>query len=151
LQKPFVDVVVIPISKPMLVGIYENGSLVEEIKKEGLTSDVLPEVMDEILKRFNIKSLIYAKGPGSYMAIKLAYIFFKTLETVKGIELLAQDGFYFNGNSPIKAVGKSYFVKKEGIITLVQNVKEGEFKLPHKLNKEDFEKDTSPLYVLKAV
>jgi hypothetical protein len=52
---------------------------------------------------------------------------------------------------PIKAVGNSYFVKKEGIITLEKNLKEGEFKLPDKLNLEDFSKDCDPLYVLKAV
>jgi hypothetical protein len=85
------------------------------------------------------------------MAIKLAYVFFKTLEIAKDIKLLAQDGFYFNNNSPIKAVGNSYFVKKEGIITLEKNLKEGEFKLPEKLNLEDFSEETSPLYVLKAV
>jgi hypothetical protein len=107
--------------------------------------------MDDVLKRFEVKRVIYSKGPGSYMAIKLSYIFFKTLEITKGIELLAQDGFYFNSNSPIKAVGKSYFVKKDGIISVEKNLSEGEFKLPEVLEIEDFSSDVAPLYVLKAV
>jgi len=151
LPKHSVDIVVIPISKPLLVGVYKNGELIETIKKDGMTSDILPEIFDDLLKKYDLKHIIYAKGPGSFMAIKLAYVFFKTLEIAKDIKLLAQDGFYFNNNSPIKAVGNSYFVKKEGIITLEKNLKEGEFKLPEKLNLEDFSEETSPLYVLKAV
>ena len=151
MQKPLVDVVAIPISKPLLVGIYKDKKLFKSIKKEGLTSDVLPEIFDEILKRYEINHIIYAKGPGSFMSIKLSYVFFKTLEIAKDIKFLAVDGFYFNNNSPIKAVGNSYFVKKEGIITIEKNLKEGEFFLPEKLNFNDFSEDTSPLYVLKAV
>jgi tRNA A37 threonylcarbamoyladenosine modification protein TsaB len=151
LPKHSVDIVVIPISKPLLVGVYKNGELIETIRKDGMTSDILPEIFDDLLKKYDLKHIIYAKGPGSFMAIKLAYVFFKTLEIAKDIKLLAQDGFYFNNNSPIKAVGNSYFVKKEGIITLEKNLKEGEFKLPEKLNLEDFSEETSPLYVLKAV
>ncbi len=151
MPKHSVDIVVIPISKPLLVGVYKNGELIETIKKDGMTSDILPEIFDDLLKKYDLKHIIYAKGPGSFMAIKLAYVFFKTLEIAKDIKLLAQDGFYFNNNSPIKAVGNSYFVKKEGIITLEKNLKEGEFKLPEKLNLEDFSEETSPLYVLKAV
>jgi tRNA A37 threonylcarbamoyladenosine modification protein TsaB len=118
LQKPLVDVIAIVISKPLKVGIYKDNKLIETIEKEGFTSDILPIIFDEILKKYKINSIIYSKGPGSFMAIKLAFIFFKTLQIVKNIEFLAADGFYFNKNKPIKAVGKSYFVKKEGIITV---------------------------------
>ncbi len=151
LQKPFVDVVAIPISKPLIVGIYKDKELIEEIKKEGMTSEVLPEIFDEILNKYEVEHIIYSKGPGSFMAIKLSYVFFKTLEITKGIKLLAVDGFYFNNNAPIKAVGNSFFVKKEGIITIEKNLKEGDFSLPKKLDFSDFNEDTSPLYVLKAV
>jgi hypothetical protein len=151
LQKPLVDVVAIVISKPLKVGVYKNNKLVETIEKDGFTSDILPIIFDEILKKYEINSIIYSKGPGSFMAIKLSYLFFKTLEIAKGIKFLAADGFYFNKNKPIKAVGKSYFVKKEGIITLEKNLKDGEFFLPEILNKNDFSKDTAPLYVLNAV
>jgi tRNA A37 threonylcarbamoyladenosine modification protein TsaB len=151
LQKCLVDVVAIPIASPLLIGIYKDKKLIKEIKKEGKTSDILPEIFDEILKEYEIKHIIYSKGPGSYMAIKLSYIFFKMLEITKNITLLATDGFYFNNNSPIKAVGNTFFVKKEGIISLEKNLKEGEFKLPKRLNFKDFSKETSPLYVLKAI
>lgn len=151
MQKRLVDVVAVVISKPMLIGVYENGLLIERIEKEGMTSDVLPSVFNELLDKYEINSIIYSKGPGSFMAIKLAYVFFKTLQITKNIRLLAADGFYFNSNAPIKAVGNSYFVKKEGIITLKKNLKEGEFELPLKLDFNDFSNEVEPLYVLKAV
>jgi hypothetical protein len=151
LQKPLVDIVAIVISKPMKIGVYKDNKLIEVIEKSGMTSDVLPALFDELLKKYEIDSITYSKGPGSFMAIKLAYVFFKTLEITKNINFLAVDGFYFNQNSPIKAVGNSFFVKKEGIISLEKDLKEGEFTLPKELKKEDFSKDTSPLYVLKAV
>ena len=151
MQKPLVDIVAVVISKPMLLGVYKDGCLVDTIKKEGMTSDILPEIFDDLLKKYEINSVIYSKGPGSFMAIKLAYVFFKTLQITKNIKLLAVDGFYFNQNSPIKAVGNSYFVKKEGIITLTKNEKEGEFTLPEKLNFKDFSGEVEPLYILKAV
>ena len=151
MQKPFVDVVAITISNPLKVGIYQNRKLIKSIEKEGKTSDILPIVFDEILKSYKVENIIYTKGPGSYMAIKLSYIFFKTLQITKNINFLAADGFYFNDSKPIKAVGNSFFVKKEGIISLEKNLKPGEFFLPKEINLDDFSKDTSPLYVLNPV
>jgi len=151
LQKRLVDIVAIVISKPLLIGIYENGELIETIKKDGMTSEILPLLFDEILQKYNIDSIIYSKGPGSFMAIKLAYVFFKTLQISKNIKFLAADGFYFNQNTPIKAAGNSYFVKKEGIITIKKEQKEGEFQLPLKLNFNDLTQEVEPLYILKAV
>ena len=86
MQKPLVDLVAVTISNPSLFGIYKNNKLIETIKKDGKTSEILPEVLDDILKRYNINRIIYTKGPGSYMAIKLSFIFFKTLEISKGIK-----------------------------------------------------------------
>ncbi len=151
MQKRLVDIVAVVISNPLLIGVYENGKLIEKIQTQGMTSDVLPSVFDTLLQKYEINSIIYSKGPGSYMSIKLAFVFFKTLEIVKNIKLLAADGFYFNKNRPIKAVGNSYFVKKEGIITLKKDEKEGEFYLPEKLKLKDFDEDNEPLYILKAV
>jgi len=151
LRKPSVDIVAVVISKPVLIGVYQNGELIETVQKEGMTSDVLPEIFDSLLKKYDVNSIIYSKGPGSFMAIKLAYVFFKTIEIAKGVKLLAADGFYFNKNAPIKAVGNSYFVKKEGIITLKKNLKEGSFFLPEKIDLNEFSEESEPLYILKAV
>ena len=90
-----IDLVIIPISNPIKIGIYKDGKLFKEIESKEMTSDFLPSFFDEILKEYNIKNIIYSNGPGSYMSIKLTYIFLKTLQITKNISIFSQDGFYF--------------------------------------------------------
>jgi len=146
-----IDIVIIPISKPLKIGLYKDGELFEEIKADKMTSDFLPFFFNEVLKKYKIKNIIYANGPGSYMAIKLTYIFLKTLQITKNINILAQDGFYFNQNSPIKAIGNRYFVKENDTITIKEAKPSKEFELPKKLNYSDFLEEISPIYILNAV
>ena len=106
------DILVISIANPILVGVYRDQELIENIQCEGKTSDILPEIFDKILDKYEeIDSICYVNGPGSYMAIKVAYIFLKTIAITKNIPLLATSGFAFNNNTPIKALGKKYFFK----------------------------------------
>jgi len=151
LQKPLVDIVAITVSSPLIIGIYENQKLIKTFKKEGKTSDILPVIFDNILKNYEINHIIYTKGPGSYMAIKLSYIFFKTLQITKNINFLAAEAFDFNNNSPVKAVGNTFFVKKDGIISLAKTQKKGDFFLPEKIDVKKFDTDVSPLYVISPV
>jgi len=149
-----VDVLVISLGSPLLVGVYEDGKLIKEYKKEQKTSDVLPVIFDEILKSYDIKELFFARGPGSFMAIKITYIFLRTLSITKDIPIFATDGFGFNQNSPIKAVGSRFFMKKDDNITVnilkeAQEVKS--FELPTVLDKTIFSAEIEPLYVLPAV
>ena len=74
-----IEILVITISNPLLVGIYENKNLVKEVQLDGLTSDKLPILFKDLLKEFDIKSVAYVNTPGSFMSIKIAYIFLKTI------------------------------------------------------------------------
>ena len=148
------EVLVISISKPILIGIYEKGNLVETIESDGVSSDILPAIFDNILKKYELKTIIYVNSPGSYMAIKVAYIFLKTISLTKNIEFLSANGFLFNQNSPIKALGKKYFFNKNGNIIidfLEENSIIHDFKLPKSLDREKFSSDTLPIYNLPAV
>ena len=62
-----IEVLVITISNPLLVGIYENKNLIKEIQLDGLTSDKLPILFKDLLKEFNIKSIAYVNTPGSFI------------------------------------------------------------------------------------
>ena len=87
------------------------------------------------------------------MAIKVAYIFLKSISILKNIPLFATDAFYFNKNRPIKAVGKLYFVKTSELIE-TQKFDEpllSEFALPEFLKYNDFDSDTVPKYGIGAV
>ncbi|WP_456381192.1 hypothetical protein [Hydrogenimonas sp.] len=152
-MKKEVDVVVVAVASPLLIGIYERGSLIERFESGEKTSDILPALFHDILYRYRVRSLRYARGPGSYMSIKIAYVFLKTLSLVLGIPLYAADAFAFNGERPIKAVGRSCFVKKEGEIVVESDCKKerGRFELPERLDREIFGTDIEPLYVLPAI
>ena len=149
-----IEVLVISISNPLLIGLYENGKLKKEYQLEGKTSDLLPTLFRELLNDFDIKRISYVNSPGSYMAIKVAYIFLKTLCITKNIEFKACNGFEFNENSPIKALGKKYFKQYKNEIKVEFLEKEDiirDFKLPLSIENINFNKETLPIYNLPAV
>ena len=150
-----VKIVVISIATPILVGIYEDNNLIKTISQDGKTSDILPLIFKNLLKQYNIIEIIYINGPGSFMAIKVAYIFLKTLSIIHKIPLKACDGFSFNNNTPIKALAKKYFFKdKDGKIhidfledtNILRN-----YTLPSNLDSIKFDEDSLPKYNLPAV
>jgi tRNA A37 threonylcarbamoyladenosine modification protein TsaB len=136
-----------------MVGCYENGVLIESIIQEGKTSDILLPILEKLLKKYDIERIIYARGPGSYMAIKITYVILKTIETIKGIELVGCSGFELNENKPIKAIGSLYFIKeKETIITKkLDTPVENEFKLVDTLEHLKVDGEATPDYIIPAV
>ena len=149
-----IEILVITISNPLLIGIYEDNKLIKEYKLDGKTSDLLPNLFEKLLKEYEINRIIYVNSPGSFMAIKIAYIFLKTISISKNIELVASEGFSFNENSPIKALGKKYFIKDENKIKVDFLEKDciiRDFKLPMCIEKYNFNKETLPIYNLPAV
>lgn len=149
-----IEILVITISNPLLIGIYENKKLIKEHKLDGKTSDLLPSLFKKLLKEYEIKKIIYVNSPGSFMSIKVAYIFLKTICITKDIKFLAIDGFEFNQNSPIKALGKKYFIKDENKIKvdfLEKNCIINDFNLPMSIEKYNFNEETLPIYNLPAV
>ena len=148
-----VDVVLIALTSPIQIGVYEDNKLLEVISSEEKSSDVLPTIFEDIFNRYSVEKLFYANGPGSFMAIKVAYIFLKSLSILKNIPLFATDAFYFNENQPIKAIGKLHFVKISSEIKTqkLETVPEMKFTLPNVLDYNEFSKITTPLYSIGAV
>ena len=148
-----VDVLLIALSSPILIGVYENQKLIEKIESSEKSSEVLPLLYKDILERYSVERLFYANGPGSFMAIKVAYIFLKSIAIIKKIPLFATDAFYFNKNQPIKAIGKLCFVKIASEIKTqkLETVPESSFELPVELNYSEFTTNTTPLYMIGAV
>ena len=148
-----VDLVLITLTSPIKIGIYEDNMLIETIESSGKSSDVLPTIFQDLIKKYTIEKLFYANGPGSFMAIKVAYIFLKSLSILKDIPLFATDAFYFNKNEPIKAIGKLHFVKVASEIKTqkLETVPEVNFSLPDVLDYSEFSKNATPLYLIGAV
>lgn len=153
MHKKNIDVVVLSIGSPLKVGIYSDSLLIQEIVKEGKSSDVLPLVFRDIIHNHKISRVFYAKGPGSFMSIKIAYVFLKSFCILKKIKLFASDAFIFNNNTPIKSVGKSFFIKNPNGISIekIENYTMSEFVLPKKLDLSKFSEDSRPMYIAPAV
>jgi len=148
-----VDLLLIALTSPIQIGVYEDDKLIETITSEEHSSEVLPSLFDAILKRYDVQHFIYTNGPGSFMAIKISFIFLRTLSIVKNIPLLAADAFEFNNNQPIKAVGKLCFVKNAGSITtqIFPEVPSTAFILPQHIDVKKFTAETAPFYGIGAV
>ena len=148
-----VDLIVIALSKPIMIGVYEDEMLIDSIESDEHASDFLPKVFESLLQEYVLNSITYANGPGSFMAIKMSYLFIKSLEILKGIEFRSALAFEFNEHSPIKALGKLYFHYENG--NIVTKVLDSEqvlpMKLPSKYKKNNYSLDTQPNFVLPAV
>lgn len=147
------ELLIISISSPLLVGVYEDGNLVRTISSELKTSEVLLPLLKECIDQYDISTMIYTRGPGSYMAIKLTYIILKTIEIMLGIKCAGCSGFALNGGQAIKAVGNLYFIKeKETIITKKYDEPVNTtFVLPQSIHDLKLDEESTPDYMLPAV
>jgi len=154
-RKPLPKIVLFvnTIAIPMQIGLYEKGTLVKSYIQEGKSSDTLPLLVSELQEQYDFEAFVYVNGPGSYMGIKVAYVFLQTLAKLLDIPLQACDGFALNGNRPIKAMGKRYFIKKSGEIetALFQDPINPCFELPKQLSSLPLTANIKPLYITPAV
>ncbi|CAM2772874.1 hypothetical protein [Helicobacter burdigaliensis] len=149
------EILIFPLGEPLQIGVYQENKKIEEFKIQGHLSENLLNLYLEVNKKYpNISNIYFLRGPGSFMALKLIYLFVKTLEITKGIKAYACTSFEFNQNAPIKAYGQSYFVREKGEIVLKvlkEAPKTCEYILPSILDKKLFSKEIKPLYLLPAV
>jgi len=155
LQKvlPNYEVLIVAIASPLLIGVYKDSVLIETIQSNQKTSEILLKVLIEIMQKYRCHRVLYTSGPGSYMAIKLTYITLRTLEILKGIQFDGCDAFSLNGQNPIKAMGKLYFIKENNTIITKKfdEAVEQRFQLPSMLSEVTILNDNKPLYILAAV
>jgi len=148
-----ITIVINTLAKPLMIGFYEDNRLIETKEYEGMTSDILLDILDNILKQYSVERVVYTNGPGSHMATKISYVLLKTLNIIKNIPIFAVSGFELNGNKPIKALGKLYFIKeKETIITKrFETEPKTSFFMPDYLDNITLQKAIEPNYQISAV
>ncbi|HEC45570.1 MAG: hypothetical protein DRP19_06165 [Thermotogae bacterium] len=144
---------IISISSPLLLGVYEDDTLIKTFSSDLKTSEILLPIITDVLNDYDISEIIYTRGPGSYMAIKLTYIMLKTIEIMRDIKCVGCSGFALNNNQPIKAIGNLYFIKeKETIITKkFEQPVNVVFALPQSIQDLEIDEESTPEYILPAV
>lgn len=152
-HSPRYELLVISISSPLLIGVYKDKEIIETISSEKKTSEILLPLLKEYIDRYDLNTIIYTRGPGSYMAIKLTYIMLKTIEITRGIKCLGCSAFALNNGAPIKAMGNLYFTKeKETIITKkFEQPVDVTFTLPQSIQDLPLDEESTPEYVIPAV
>ena len=147
------ELLIISISSPLIIGVYEDGELIESISSEKKTSQILLPLLKACLEKYDISTMIYTRGPGSYMAIKLTYIMLKTIEITRDIKCVGCSGFALNGGEPIKAIGNLYFIKeKETIITKkYEQPVDVYFAFPQSIHDLELDEESTPDYKIPAV
>ena len=152
-HSPRYTLLILCISSPFLMGVYKDDILIETLSSEKKTSEILLPMVTQCLEQYVISKIIYTKGPGSYMAIKLTYIMLKTIEITQGIKCFGCSGFSLNGGEPIKAIGNLYFIKeKETIMTKkYEQPVNVNFALPQSIHDLEIDEESIPEYHLPAV
>jgi hypothetical protein len=146
--------VVVSIVSPILIGVYKKDRLIEQYKDSDRASEALPILFFKAYNSHKPQKIVYANGPGSFTSIKLTYIFLKAISIIKNLQLFSVDSFYFCDNRPIKAIGKSCFIKNRGRISIQKIDKpldDSRFYLPTEIEFTKFSVDAKPLYVLPSV
>jgi hypothetical protein len=135
------------------MGVYEDDILIKTFSSELKTSEILLPYITDVLNNYDISEIIYTRGPGSYMAIKLTYIMLKTIEIIRGIKCVGCSGFALNDGQPIKAIGNLYFIKeKETIMTKkFEQPVNVIFTLPQSIQDLEIDEESTPEYILPAV
>lgn len=155
LQNPLPEytLLIIPIASPLLMGVYKDSMLIETFSSEKKTSEIVLPLVEKCLAKYDISKIIYTRGPGSYMAIKLTYIMLKTIEIMRDIACFGCSGFSVNGGEPIKAIGNLYFIKeKETIMTKkYEQPVDAQFALPQSIQDLKIDEESTPEYNLPAV
>lgn len=143
-----IDILFVPISSPNLVGIYQNGRLVDKFSSSQKTSDFLIEFLSSLKKDYKISSIIYVNGPGSFMGIKVAFIILSTFCAFKDIDFFSISGFELT--DCIRANKVLSFVKEKDNIVL-RKLPPKDINLPDDLSVLNLSTDTLPNYVIEAV
>lgn len=148
-----IDVLLLSVDSPILLGIYNDNKLISSIKQEGKISEVLPPVFKEILRNYEVQSIFYSNGPGNFSAIKLTHIFLQTIRITRGIQLFCADSFNFTNAKYINAYGKIHFYKESSSIKSIalESKIQNNFILPQILDSSIFSSECKPLYILPAV
>ena len=150
---PEAELLILSLGTPLLLGVYVNGELREEKRLEGKAGDLLPPAVEELDGRYRWKRILFARGPGSFMAVKIGYLFARTFAVARDLELAGTDAFAFNGGAPIKATGKMHYVKEGEAIRMaaLESAATAPFLLPQTLYDLPFDQPPTPLYVAPPV
>ncbi|MDR3347856.1 MAG: hypothetical protein LBN32_04505 [Helicobacteraceae bacterium] len=151
---PDVTVLLISAAQPAKLAVYDDRfACIERLENALPLSEWLYGAMKSIVQRYNVARVAYARGPGSFMGLKLGYLFMRSFSLAARIPFVAASSFDLTSGAPIKAHGKRWFVIKDGAIAIesFETPPADRLLLPDQLDMSMFSGAVLPEYVLNAV
>lgn len=146
-----ITLLVASFAKPTLIGVYSaQNELIRSFAEDGKITDFLYQITSEIDKNYLIKRLVYTQGPGSFMGLKLAYVFLASFAIARNIPFEAISSFAIA--SKIHAHKNRWFVQNGDRVEVVEMADQTDLiALPRSIDSIAFESDKLPRYELPAV
>ncbi len=154
MPKEPVTLLLLSVASPIQIGLYDrSGQRIEAFSYEQKASAVLYSAFEAIEGRFEITALAYARGPGSFMGLKLGFVFLRSYAIVKGLPMYAADSFLFNEGAPIGASRSRSYVKEGDRISIrrLESPPKSAMALPDRLDWSAMDAPLEPLYIQPAV
>ena len=137
---------VLSLCSPTQIGVYKNGKLSYALRSEEKAGDYLACAFSDILqKEKKIDEILYANGPGSFLGLKLAYLFLSALAMTQAVNFFAIDIFEITREVP---ANKGFvFIKNKGSISTVSGSLSC-ILLPKHIDNLSKSSDLEPFYFL---
>ena len=145
-----VDLLVIALNSPLLIGVYEDDKLIETLSYDEHASDALITALSHLSKNYNFSKIIYANTPGSFMGLKVAYVTLKSYCVAKDCKLYGVSGFELNEGGAIRANKSFCFVLENGEVVL-RKTDPTSFSLPQSLQNLNLSSTSEPIDHIDAV
>ena len=154
MPKEPVTLLLLSAQTPLCVGLYDaSGVLVRRYERTGQISQVLYPLFREIGAEFEVVALAYARGPGSFMGLKLGFVFLRSFAIAKKIPMRSASSFFFSAGAPIVATRHSAYLLSDDKISLcrLESAPENRMQLPKRVDFEALDEPLEPLYIQPAV
>lgn len=149
-----VSVLLISATRPMRLAVYdETGARIESHESDAPATESLYPLFKSIDDRYEITRLAYAKGPGSFMGLKLGYVFLQSFALARKLPFTAASSFALSGGNPVHAHGKRWFTQRGdqvGVQTF-EVAPEASLLPPERIDFSVFEPACEPEYLMPAV
>ena len=140
--------------KPFVLAVYdERNELIEQHASDQHLTTALYMITSEIDARYCVTKVAYIRGPGSFMGLKLGFVFMRSFALARGIDFTAADSFALTADRPVFSHKNRYFVKENGVISVQRfDQPQPNFLIPPlALDTTIFNADTLPQYILGAI
>ncbi|GHV10482.1 glycoprotease [Campylobacterota bacterium] len=149
-----VSLLLLSATRPTRLAIYgEDGGVIEQFQSDLPLTESLYDAIKAFDEAYAIERVLYARGPGSFMGLKLGYLFLRSFALGRGIDFLAADSFALSGGAPIHSHSKRWFVLENGsaAIRSFDSAPAEVLSPPERLDLTLFSAETAPNYILSAV